>query len=505
MPSQPKTLPGGTKGGRGLGVTAIGFMTAAAIVTSLRGLPTMARTEMTMFVYLAFSLIFFLVPGALVSAELGGMYAGSEGGVYRWVGEAFHERWGFTAQWLQWIQNVVWYPTGIAFIAAGAAYLIGKPGEASDNYYIGVFVIIAYWLSTLVVLKGVAFFAKVASIAFVIGTVVPGLVLLGLFFYWVASGHPIGWEGTLGAGLGTRGHPAFWPTFTGLSSVAFLAGFILLFAGVETQSVHVTEMRRPRSFPRAVLFGAAISAVIFILGSLAIAGVVPYSRLSLLGAVFYSFQLVLGQTLHVGWVARIMDLLIAVGGLSGVLAWLGGPPRGMLVTTQNGALAPVLQRVNKQGMPVGILVSQGIIVTLISCIYFLMKNVDVGFFLISALTVALYLMMYLLMYLAGLRLRYSRPRLDRPFAVPGGNTGMWVVAVVGFLGAAFAFVTSFFPPTLLPVGTPTLYVVLVAVGTVVLGGLPLLLYQTRRQSWVNRSLPPATPVTSQAGEQGRAA
>lgn len=475
---------------KGLGVASLGFLTGAAIVTSVRGFPVFARTEMTMFVYFAFAVIFFLIPGALVSAELGGMFSRAEGGVYRWVREAFHERWGFTAQWLQWIQNVVWYPVGFAFVAAGAAYLIDKPGLASNRYYIGAFVIIAYWLCTLVVLRGPEFFAKAASWMFMTGTVLPGIVLVSLFGYWVASGHPIGWQGTLGPGLGRHGHPAFWPAFTGLSSIAFLAGFILLYAGVETQAVHVRDMRRPRSFPKAVLIGAAIGAGIYIIGALAIAGVVPYGRLSLASAVFYSFNLVLGQTLHVGWVANILDLLVVLGALAGPLAWLGGPPRGLLATTQDGVFPPILQKVNKKKMPVGILVPQGFIVTLIACIYFAMKDVSVGFFLIGALTIALYLLMYLLMYSAGLRLRYSRPGQARAFAVPGGNAGMWIVAGVGFLGAAFAFVTSFFPPTLLPIGTPATYVILVAVGTIVLGGLPILLYQTRRNSWVNMSFQP---------------
>jgi hypothetical protein len=67
---------------------AMAFMTAAAII-SLRGLPMMASEEMTMFFYIAFATIFFLIPAALVSAELGSAFSGQEGGVYRWVGAAF--------------------------------------------------------------------------------------------------------------------------------------------------------------------------------------------------------------------------------------------------------------------------------------------------------------------------------------------------------------------------------------------------------------------------------
>lgn len=473
---------------RRIGVSTVALLTAAAVVTSLRGLPTMARTEMTMFVYLGFSIILFLIPGALVSAELGGMFSGSEGGVYRWLGEAFHERWGFMAQWLQWIQNVVWYPTGITFIAAAFAFVIGRNGLAGNNYYIGLFVIVFYWLATLIVLPGLGFFARIANWAFVIGTVIPGIVLLGIFLYWVGSGHPIGWEGSIPASLRSGTGPSFWPSFSGLGSVAFLAGFILLFAGVETQAVHVRDMERPQRYSSAVLLGSALVAVIFIAGSLAVAGLVPYKNLSLVAADFTAFQMVFGGVLHVGWIARIMDLLIGIGGVSGVLAWLGGPPRGMLATSRDGWLPPIFQRVNRHNMPVGILVPQGILVTIIACIYFVMKDVSVGFYLISAMTVALYLLMYLLMYPAALWLRHSRPDLPRPFRVPGGGVGMWVAVVVGFVGVAFAFVVSFFPPTLLPIGTPTLYVSLVVAGTVVLGGLPLILYQTRQERWKNKSV-----------------
>jgi amino acid transporter len=98
-----------------MSVPTVGFLTAAAVVTSLRGLPVMAAEEWTMFVYIGFAVILFLIPAALVSAELGSAFSNRRGGVYTWIGEAFGQRWGFVGVWLQWIQNVVWYPTGLAF------------------------------------------------------------------------------------------------------------------------------------------------------------------------------------------------------------------------------------------------------------------------------------------------------------------------------------------------------------------------------------------------------
>ncbi len=96
-----------TKNLKVVSVSSIGLMTAAADVTSLRGLPLLAKEEMSMFAYLAFTLVIYLVPASLVSAELGGAFANKTGGIFAWVSAAFGTRWGFLALWLQWIQNVV--------------------------------------------------------------------------------------------------------------------------------------------------------------------------------------------------------------------------------------------------------------------------------------------------------------------------------------------------------------------------------------------------------------
>jgi amino acid transporter len=140
---------------KALGITSIGLMTAAAVVTSLRGLPLLAKEEMTMFAYLAFTVIFFLIPASLVSAELGGAFANKKGGIYAWVAAAFGSRWGFLAIWLQWIQNVVWYPVALTFGAAALAYTIGRTDLANNGVYVGIFCIVVYWLATFVVLQGV--------------------------------------------------------------------------------------------------------------------------------------------------------------------------------------------------------------------------------------------------------------------------------------------------------------------------------------------------------------
>ena len=168
---------------------------------------------------------------------------------------------------------------------------------------------------------------------------------------------------------------------------------------------------------------------------------------------------------HLGWRAIFVIVaalaLVALAGLAFTLKKLRAP-----------AAASLAERIAIARRPD---VLATLAVTVLALAYFVMADVSVAFFLLSAVTITLYLIMYMLMYAAAIRLRYSQPELKRSYRVPGGMVGMWCIAGVGFAGVAFSFLVGFFPPTQLPVGSPTLYVALVVGGTVVFTGLPLLI------------------------------
>ncbi|MEO9162040.1 MAG: APC family permease, partial [Casimicrobiaceae bacterium] len=361
-----------------------------------------------------------------------------------------------------------------------------------------------YWLATVVVLQGVEFFAKFAKWTFIFGTIVPGLVLVGLLAYWILGGHSIGWQHLTSPALSVNGHARFWPVISGFGTVAFLAGIVLLFAGVEVQAVHIVQMRKPsRGYPLAIALGATLSLAIYVLGAAPIAAILPYDKILLQSAVFDTFSAVITDVWHLGWLTTLLSLLVGIGAISGIFAWLGSPSKGLLATAHDGELPPVMQATNRHDMPTHILIGQGVVVTLMSSLYFVMTDVSVVFFLLSAMTVALYLIAYMFMYAAAIRLRYTASELARPFKLPGGVAGMWLVAGVGFVGVLFSFLVAFFPPDQLPVGSPMLYVSLVVIGTVVFCGMPLIIHQMRKPEWAQAAQPAAdagTPSPSQGGK-----
>ena len=112
-----------------LSVATLAIMNITAVV-SLRGLPAEAIYGLSSAFYYLFAAVVFLIPTALVAAELAAMFSDKQGGVFGWVGEAFGPRTGFLAIWLQWIESTIWYPTVLTFGAVSLAF-IGL-NDASD-------------------------------------------------------------------------------------------------------------------------------------------------------------------------------------------------------------------------------------------------------------------------------------------------------------------------------------------------------------------------------------
>ena len=141
-----------------LSVMTLAIMNVTAVV-SLRGLASEAIYGVQSAFYYLFAALVFLIPTALVAAELAAMFSTKQGGVFRWVGEAFGDRLGFLAIWLQWIQSTIWYPTVLTFGAVSIAFIGLDPHAdaalASNRLFTLVVVLAIYWIATIIALRGI--------------------------------------------------------------------------------------------------------------------------------------------------------------------------------------------------------------------------------------------------------------------------------------------------------------------------------------------------------------
>ena len=159
-----------------LSVMTLAIMNITAVV-SLRGLATEAIYGLQSAFYYLFAAIVFLVPTAMVAAELAAMFSQKQGGVFRWIGEAFGARVGFLAIWLQWIQSTIWYPTVLTFGAVSIAFIGFNPAEdatlASNRLFTLVVVLAIYWIATFISLRGIGWVGNVSKWGGNIGTKIP--------------------------------------------------------------------------------------------------------------------------------------------------------------------------------------------------------------------------------------------------------------------------------------------------------------------------------------------
>ncbi len=91
--------------------------------------------------------------------------------------------------------------------------------------------------------------------------------------------------------------------------------------------------------------------------------------------------------------------------------------------------------------------------------------------------------MYVLMFAAAITLRYRKHDIVRPYKVPGGNYGMWIVASIGGFSSFAAMCLGFIPPSQLLTGDPGVYKLLLICG-VALFCLPAIFIHKRARAKV---------------------
>jgi putative glutamate/gamma-aminobutyrate antiporter len=448
-------------------------MLNVSIMASLRNLPLVAEFGLSAIFFFFVVALFFLIPCALISAELATGWPKS-GGIYIWVREALGDRWGFTAIWMQWVHNVAWYPVIMSFIAVTMAYLI-SPSLAENKFFVLAVVLVGFWGMTLLNYLGIKTSGWFSTIGVIIGTLLPGLLIIFLGISWLFSGHPI---------QTTLSWDALFPSFTNLGNLVFLAGLFLAFAGMEVSASYASDVQNPqRNYPRAIILGAVITFTLFMLGSLAIAIVIPKEEISLVAGLMEAFKAFF-QYYYLSWILPLMAFLLVIGAIAEVNSWIIGPVKGLYATSLHGNLPPYFQKVNKHDVPTRLLLFQAVLMSITSLVFLYMPQVSSAFWMLTALSAQSYLIMYILMFIAAIKLRYSKPHVPRAYRVPFKSKGIWLFSCMGIFSSCFAIALCFVPPSNLKVGNPTVYALLLAGGLIIMCTIPLFIHRHRKPHWI---------------------
>ncbi|MGQ3888370.1 APC family permease [Legionella sp. CNM-1927-20] len=432
-------------------------MITVGSVDSIRNLPATALFGSQLIFFFFFGALFFLIPTALVSAELASGWP-RQGGIYIWVKEAFGKKAGFLAIWLQWIENVIWYPTILSFVAGTIGYLI-NPSLVTNSLFLWLVITISFWIVTGINIRGMKSAALFSNICAITGLIIPMTLIIALGILWLGGGNPSQIQFNLHSIVPQWHDQSLWVSLTAI---------MMSFCGIEIATVHANDVHNPQyAFPRALVISVAIILVTLILGSLAIAVVLPNQDINLVAGIMQAFDAFFARY-HLLWIMPVIALMLIMGGLGGVSNWIIAPTKGLMVAAAEGNLPQVFRRSNASGAPIVILITQAVIVTGLSALFLFMPSVNGSYWLLTALAAQLYMLMYLIMFAAAIKLRISYPKQQRLFKIPGGLLGLVTVSGVGIIGVLITLIVSFMPPENINIGSITRYELTLISGLIIM-------------------------------------
>ena len=442
-------------------------------IDSIRNLPATALFGSSLIFFFIFSAIVFLIPTALVSAEFS-KQSSQNNGIYFWVSDALGKPAGVFAAWLQWINTMVWFPTILSFLAGTATYFF-NPALAQNKFYLVSVILTLFWGMTLINLKGFKTSAKFSNFCTLIGMIIPMIQIIGLAIAWLILGKPIQLSFTSHDLIPALNNGENW-----ISLTAIMASFL----GMELATVHIKDVHNPqKTFPKALLFSVIVILITMIMGSLAIALVLPKDQINLISGVMQAFTNFY-SSYHLSWFIPVITVMILVGSAGSIISWIISPAKSLLFAAHDGYLPEFLTKKNKNDVAQNLLITQAVLVTFVCLAFLLMPSVNGSYWLLTALSTQLYILMYILMFVAALVVKFKNYAKSNNAVIPGGKYGFITTCALGLIGCGITFIVGFFPPDGINVGTPLHYLTVFTAGMLAMIAPVALLYGYR---WVNIS------------------
>lgn len=380
------------------------FVTA---IVGLRWIATAAAVGPSSIALWLLALVTFYAPLAYTTIQLSERYP-QEGGLYLWVKHAFGDFAGFLAGWMYWMSTLIYFP-GLLYFAAGNALFLLDPSGAvlADSP--------AFYLAASLLALGVGLVVNLAGLRFG-----KHLQNLGGFATWIPIALLLAVSAVAAARFGsaTRFTAASLVPAPSAGSLLFLSTIAFGFGGFEAAAFMGDEIQGgARTVRRAVVQAGALIAAIYIAGTIAVLIALPPGELSGLQGFM---QAIAGASARVGAGSLIpfIALLLALGNLGSVTAWLGSTSRLPFVAGVDRALPASFAKLHPRwGTPhLALLVAAGG-AALFTCLGQAGTTVKGAYDVLVSLGVISYFIPYVLMFAAMLRL--DRRGLSRALAGVG--------------------------------------------------------------------------------------
>jgi glutamate:GABA antiporter len=386
--SQPKSIQ------KHIGVVSLTLLTVVS-VDSMRNLPAAAVFGAPVVFYYVIAAFMFLIPVTFVAARFARCVK-QDGGVYVWVELAFGARIGLLAIWLQWIENVLWYPAVLAFIVGNFVDVI-HPGLVNSHWVMFLSIVLSFTCLTLLNVYGMKLSTVFSNLASVFGLLLPMLLIIFLALFW--------WIRAMPMHINVYDWHNFMPHHVWHQSWVACVSIMLSFCGMEVAAVHGRDIINPRrNLPLALWSAMIIIFVTLVFGSLAIAMVLPAGQINFVSGMVQAFSAFLAR-FHLSGYLPLLVMLFTLGGLGSVSNWLIAPTRGLALALLHQKKHPYWYRLNQHQVPERLLWLQWGVVMCLSLLFLGFPLIKQAYWILTALASQLYMAMYLIMFISYLKLR----------------------------------------------------------------------------------------------------
>ena len=360
---------------------------------------------------LLFMAVFWGIPGVLQNSELISAIP-MEGGVYQWYKKSWGDYWGFQLGWLEWLTwmfDAALYPT---LLAEYFVIFIWPEAPVSVSWGLTLSMI---WLTVIVNLRGV----ELAGPLFNVLTWLQIIPVILFVYYGV---------GLIDLDVYTSLHLPPQTDLTTAVVFALIFG-VWNFSGYSGLASAADEIEDIESnYPKALTVTLMLSVVVYVIPLMIGIAVNPNWNLWS-EAQLNLVALALGGTAFAWWF-NLAAQTSNFGLINGEMLLMSHLLKAI---SDDGHLPNFISKTNsKYDTPVGALVTQGLVLSIMTMSMNFVDLLVVGTWISIPL--------YIIGFFVFISLRYTHPELPRPFKVSGGMIFPWITVIVPTFIALFIFI-----------------------------------------------------------------
>src|ERR1700704_2806458 len=328
--------------------------------------PVVQQAGASAFVYWILGFLTFLIPGAIVTGQLGLMFPG-EGSIYVWTNKALGSFWGFFAGFCAWWPGALVMVATADLVVTLLQFLLTLPpfnvvNPLADLWQQGVIILAVIWFSSgLSILRFRVTQNLVNGVFVIYGAAILTVGLAGLA--WLLGGHPAANDFSRGAFGPNSGNA----TFYGLVILALL--------GIEVPLNMGVEIRDRKAITSYLVWGSIVVMVGYLLLTFGAMVVVPVKGVNSTTAILTAVQSSLGA-----FVAGVVTLVMVAFFIFNTTVYNYSFARLLFVSGLDRRLPAFIGRVKRHKGPQKAVLVQAVISTVITGIaYFVFSgNLDLS-------------------------------------------------------------------------------------------------------------------------------